>query len=253
MQFLWPHHVGTLSPAGVADAFTWPRHDAPYLRAVMVETADGAARSPQGLSGGISSAADRLVFATIRGLSDVILVGAETVRSEGYGPPRERPELVDRRREAGQAPVPRVAIVTRSGDLDVASPLFTEAVEKPLVFAPASLPAERRAALSPVADVVMVGDSECEPRAIVAELGRRGLNRIACEGGPTVLGQFMAQRLVDELCITVTPLAFGGTGDAEPVARIIGGAPLPDAPRPMRLAHVLESDGTLFLRYTAPA
>ncbi len=252
MQILWPHHPGTLSPAGVADAFTWPRHDAPYVRAVMVSTADGAAKSPKGLSGGISSAADRLVFATIRGLSDVVLVGAETVRSEGYGPVRPRPELVDRRAAAGQAPVPRVAILTRSGDLDTSGPLFTDSSEPPLVFTSATIDPDRRKALEQVAEVVEVGDADCEPGRVIAELGRRGLNRIACEGGPSILGQFMGPRLIDELCLTVTPLAYGGTGDGPAVSRIIGGPPLPDSPRPMRLAHVMESDGTLFLRYTAP-
>lgn len=252
MQFLWPRHPGTLSPAGVADAFTWPRHDAPYVRAVMVATADGAAKSPKGLSGGISSAADRLVFATIRGLSDVILVGAETVRSEGYGPVRPRPELVDRRAASGQAPVPRIAIVTRSGNLDLTAPLVTDSVEPPLIFTTTSLPADRREALAAVAEVIEVGESDCEPDRVIAELGSRGLNRIACEGGPSILGQFMGRRLIDELCLTVTPLAYGGTGDEPAVSRIIGGPPLPDSPRPMRLAHVMESDGTLFLRYTAP-
>lgn len=252
MQFLWPDHRGSLSPAGVADAFTWPDHGSPYVRAVMVSTADGAAKSPKGLSGGISSAADRLVFATIRGLSDVILVGAETVRSEGYGPPRQRPELADRRAAAGQSPAPRVAVMTRSGNLDPTSSLFTDNPVKPLVFVPGTAPADRLAALAEVAEVVQVGDSDCEPAAVVEELGRRGLNRVACEGGPSVLGQFMEHRLIDEICLTITPLAFGGTGGGDPVSRILAGPALADAPRNMRLAHVLESEGTLFLRYTAP-
>lgn len=252
MKILWPDHYGSLSPAGVADAFTWPESDKPYVRAVMVSTADGAAKSPKGLSGGISSAADRLVFATIRGLSDVILVGAQTVRSEGYGPPRPRPELADRRAAAGQAPVPRIAILTRSGDLDVTAPLFTEAVERPLVFVPGGLTDDRRAALEAAADVVTISSGDSGPDEVIAELGRRGLNRIACEGGPSVLGQLMVGRHIDEICLTITPLAYGGTGDEDPVSRIIGGPALPDAPRQMRLAHVMVSQGTLFLRYTAP-
>ncbi len=177
---------------------------------------------------------------------------AETVRSEGYGPPKARPELADRRAAAGQSPTPRVAIVTRSAELDPTSSLFTDAAEPPLIFTPANLPADRRAALETVAEIVHVGETSCEPAEVIAELGRRGLNRVACEGGPSVLGQFMAGRLVDEICLTITPLAYGGTGGADPVSRIIAGPGLADAPRPMRLAHVMESDGTLFLRYTAP-
>lgn len=252
MQLLFPDHFGTLSPAGVADAFTWPDTDKPFLRAVMVSTADGAAQSPKGLSAGISSAADRLVFATIRGLSDVILVGAETVRSEGYRLPRPRPELADRRGAAGQAPVPRLAIITRSGNLDTSSSLFTDPAVPPLVYVPANLDPERRTALARGAEVISAGDDSVEPPLVVADLAARGLHRVACEGGPSALGQFVAHHLIDELCLTITPLLFGGTAGQDPVTRIIGGQPLTDAPRPMRLAHVMESDGTLFLRYTAP-
>lgn len=252
MQLLFPQHYGTLSPAGVADAFTWPDTDRPFLRAIMVSTADGAARSPKGLSGGISSAADRLVFATVRGLSDVILVGAETVRSEGYRAPRPRPELADRRQAASQAPTPRLAIITRSGDLDIAGSLFSEAAEPPLIYVPATMADERRTSLATVAEVVVAGDEDVAAPLVVADLSARGLNRVACEGGPSILGQFVAHRLIDELCLTITPLLYGGTSSESPVTRIIAGLPLDDSPRPMRLAHIIESDGTLFLRYAAP-
>ena len=76
MRMLFPESAGSLSPAGVADALAWPDGTDPCVRAIMVATADGSARSPKGLSAGISSAADRLVFGTLRGLSDVILAGA---------------------------------------------------------------------------------------------------------------------------------------------------------------------------------
>lgn len=253
MRMLFPESAGSLSPAGVADALAWPDGTDPCVRAIMVATADGSARSPKGLSAGISSAADRLVFGTLRGLSDVILAGAETVRSENYGPPKPRPELERRRAEAGQTTVPRVAIVTGSGDLDPTSPLFTQAVEPPLVLAPASLPADHRAALAPVAEIVDCGTDRVEPAAVVAALAERGLRRVALEGGPGLLAQMMAASLVDELCLTVTPLLFGGSDVAHPTPRIMAGSPLPDAPRPMTLAHVIESDGTLFLRYRVGA
>lgn len=249
MRMLLPELAGTLSPAGIADAYDWPDPDRPWVRAVMVSTADGAARSPTGLTAGISSAADRLVFATMRGLADVILVGAQTVRSEGYGPPQPRPELEARRERAGQRPVARVALVTGTGRLDPASSLFTEVEQPPIVFAPATLPSDRREALEPVAELIIAGDDRVEGPAIVEALRMRGLNRISCEGGPNLLGQLTAAGLIDELCLTVTPLLSGGSYTDHPVLRILSGAPLPDSPRPIHLEHVIESDGTLFLRY----
>jgi riboflavin biosynthesis pyrimidine reductase len=250
VHMLLPERVGTMSPAGVADAYAWPESDRPWVRAVMVATADGAARSPQGRSGGISSAGDRLVFGTIRGLSDVILVGADTFRLENYGPVRLHPALAKRRAEQGMPEVPRLAVVTSSGRLDETAPVFTEAPTPPLLLVPGTLPADRRAALEPVAEIVEIGTESLDLHQGVAELAQRGLNRITVEGGPRLLGQLAALGLMDELCLTVTPLMSGGAYNGEPVPRILDGTDLPDPPRSLHLAHAIEDAGTLFLRYT---
>ncbi len=78
----------------------------------------------------------------------------------------------------------------------------------------------------------------------MAELARRGLAQVLCEGGPHLFGSLLAADLVDELCLTVSPLLIGpGPG------RIVAG-PGRSEPLPMRLAHLLEADGTLLTRYT---
>ena len=77
--------------------------DGHWLRANMVATADGAA-SLNGLTQGISSDTDRRVFALLRTLCDVILVGASTVREEKYKPARPQ-ELWSHLRE-GRPPTP---------------------------------------------------------------------------------------------------------------------------------------------------
>ena len=103
--------------------YAWPDWPVPtaWLRANMVTTADGAARSPDGLSAGISSDADRRVFGRLRGLADVVLAGAGTVRAEGYKPAKVKPEFADRRAAAHQTPVPAIAVVSRSLELDLGS------------------------------------------------------------------------------------------------------------------------------------
>ena len=63
-----------------------------------------------------------------------------------------------------------------------------------------------------------------------------------CEGGPHLLGQLAAEGLLDELCLTVTPV-LAGPGPT----RVVAGAPFPA--RPMTLEHVLTEDGALFCRY----
>jgi riboflavin biosynthesis pyrimidine reductase len=80
----------------------------------------------------------------------------------------------------------------------------------------------------------------------LAALRDRGLGRVLCEGGPHLLGQVATDGLLDELCLTVSPV-LAGPGPT----RVIAGAPFPA--RPMTLAHVLEDDGFLFCRYLVDA
>ena len=83
----------------------------------MVASVDGAT-AIDGVSGGLGGPADKQVFSAIRGVADVILAGAGTVRAERYGPPRTPPSIQAARRARGQAAKPRLAVVSRSLDLD---------------------------------------------------------------------------------------------------------------------------------------
>ena len=99
----------------------------------MISTLDGAI-TLNGRSGMLGGPADRRVFQALRSLADVILVGAGTARAEAYGPVVLAPEVRELRERRGQAPVPPIALVTRSGNLDWSSPLFTKAEVRPIVF-----------------------------------------------------------------------------------------------------------------------
>lgn len=132
MRMLWPEARDPLDDAGIDDAYAWP--PGLWLRANMVSTADGAARSPDGLSAGISSPVDKRVFGRLRGLADAILVGAGTVRAEGYRPARPKRSFEARRAAAGQRPAPVIVVVTRSLDLAPDLPLFAGPVERPVVL-----------------------------------------------------------------------------------------------------------------------
>ncbi|MEU2465317.1 pyrimidine reductase family protein [Streptomyces sp. NPDC012486] len=228
----------------LADAYAYPGGRRPWLRANMVSTLDGAAQH-DGRSQGISCAADMRVFGTLRGLADAVVVGAETVRLEGYRPARAREAFAARREAAGQGPAPAVAVVSASLDLDFSLPLFVSPLVPTLVITGSAAPSDRvRAARESGAEVVFAGDgSAVDPARAVAELAARGLGRLLTEGGPRLLGQFVAAGVLDELCLTLSPLLTAG--DAQ---RIAGG---PAAPVPERFALVslLEEAGFLFTRY----
>lgn len=233
---------------GLAAVYAYPEETdegRPWLRANMVSALDGAARL--GLhSEGLSGAADKRIFGVLRALSDVVLVGAETVRSEGYRPARAREVFRTGRAARGQAPAPAIAVVTRSLDLDLSAPLFTEPLQPTVLITSAAAPAEARRAAAAVADLVVAGEQRVDLAAAVRALTDRGWTRILTEGGPRLLGQVAAAGLLDELCLSVAPLLTAG--DAP---RILDGPALASVQR-LELSSLLEEDGFLFARYTRP-
>ncbi|MFD9909564.1 pyrimidine reductase family protein [Streptomyces sp. NPDC059063] len=228
----------------LADAYAYPAGPGAWLRANMVSTLDGAAQH-DGRSQPISSATDMRIFGTLRGLADAVVVGAQTVRQEGYRPARAREAFAARRAAAGQAPAPAVAVVSASLDLDFTLPLFTAPLTPTLVVTGAAAPADRLdAARKAGVEVVIAGDGAVvEPARVVGELGERGLTRLLTEGGPRLLGQFVAADVLDELCLTVSPMLTAGA------AQRIAGGPALAVPERFALTSVLEEAGFLFTRY----
>jgi riboflavin biosynthesis pyrimidine reductase len=212
-----------------------------HVRSNFVASADGAAEV-DGRSGGLAGSADRRVFRTLRWLSDVVLVGAGTARDENYGPVVVPPDRREMRVAAGLAPVPPVAVVTRSLDVDPAARLFAAEV-RPVLLTCETAPEARRRALAEVADVRVCGEDAVDPRAALAVLTDRGWTRILTEGGPMLHATLAADGLLDELCLTIAPL-LGGPGHRG----IVRGTRWPGT-LGLTLVHVLEEDGTLFLRY----
>lgn len=215
----------------------------PWVLANMVASADGAA-SLDGRSGGLGGDADRAAFFAIRGVADVIVAAAGTVRAERYRPPSDPSDAVARgRRARGQAPRPRLAIVTRRMDLDPTAEIFGDPDQPPLVFTGADADPARRRAIDAVAEVVEVGRDGVDLRAMIAWLGAAGASVVLTEGGPNLLGQLIGAALLDELCLTVAPLLVAGR--SERIAHTVGDA----VATGLALDRVLEADGELLLRY----
>jgi riboflavin biosynthesis pyrimidine reductase len=253
-----PEETGQAAPAAVmalAGLYAYPADeelDRPWLRANMVVSVDGAA-SLVGRSGGLSGPADRLLFSVLRSLADVVLVGAATVREERYRPAAERAIWSVLR--VGRAPTPPIAVVTRELSLDPDSHLIARAPggSRTIVLTTAAAPDRRRAAVARHADVVVAGQDSLTPAAVIGALAERGYRRVLTEGGPNLLGQFSAAGLLDELCLTISPLLEGGwAGRILTVPDHAGAAATASGPwaaARLRLAHVLEDQGALLCRY----
>lgn len=222
----------------LADAYDWPA--TPWVRASMVMGLDGSIAGPDGRSGSISSATDRAVLAAIRRYADAYLVGAQTVRVEHYSAVRAEPEAVERRLASGQAAAPTLAVVSATCRFDWDDVAFTGSENRPIILTvERSEPADRSTA-SRWCDVVVVGDERVEPGAALMALAERGLSRVTCEGGASLLADMVRADVLDEIDLTLAPLAT-----AAPRRAAQGPAVLTR----MELAQLLEDDGFLFARY----
>nr|WP_307872806.1 pyrimidine reductase family protein [Actinoplanes ovalisporus] len=219
-----------------ADGLTelYPRNPAPTLRMNFIASADGAV-TVDGLSGGLHGPGDKEIFDSLRMVCDALVVAAGTVRAENYDALRLTPEARAWRVAHGRPEFPLMVIVSRSLEFDLGQLVFSDAPIRPIVLATGGAEA---AHLADAADVVRVPDLG----AGVAALHERGATQLLCEGGPSLFGSMIAADLVDELCLTVSPLLVGGGP-----GRIATGAVT--VPRRMSLRHVLTLDDMLFLRY----
>lgn len=220
------------------------------LRANFVSSVDGAATA-DGLSAGLQTPGDNAIFAALRDLADVVLVGAGTARAEGYRPTDLGPARTAKRLDFGLPAELPTALISRRLLLDPASALFTDTspTARTIVLTCSDTDDAVRQALAAVADVVICGDDEVDLGVAKAALAELGLTRVLCEGGPSLFADLARAGVVDELCLSVTPMLAG------PGARRIVAGDTWDGQgaAALQLVGLLEEDGALFGRYRRPA
>ena len=183
----------------------------PWMRCNMVSTVDGSATGAAGDSGSINNDADGRVFRVLRGLADVIVVGAGTAKAEAYGPADVPIVLVSRKGSV------YMATCSRSDGVDAARELLGEE------------------------HVLTLGSHRVDLALLKKELADRGWVHQLCEGGPHLLRDLVFQGCVDELTATTVPQIVGGG-----YGRITEGAPVETE---LDLTLLLEDHGTLLGRW----
>jgi riboflavin biosynthesis pyrimidine reductase len=217
---IWPDRAEGLAAADLAGALGRRDDTRPFVAVNMIATADGRA-TIAGRTGPIANRADYELFHALRDHADAVMVGAETVRVEGYGPMDQLAVIVTRTARVPadvgllRAPGNRVVVLTPSPDAE----------------------------LPPCAAAVSYvrGTLEQGLRALRAE---HGVRTLLCEGGPQLLGDLVRGGLADELHLVIAPKLAAG---ADPLT-ILTGPPV-DPPADLQLRSVHESGGYLFLRY----
>ncbi len=211
------------------------------VRANFIASVDGAA-TEDGRTRGLNNADDKKVFDLLRMMCDVVLVGAGTLRMEGYGDLRLDGSAVAWRREHGLPAQPTLAVVSGRLGLGPEMAAFAQAPTRPIIFTHQHSTPEKREDLSRAADVLVCGNETLDPQAMLGALAQRGLFQVLCEGGPHLFGTLIEADCVDELCLTLSPVLENGSA-----GRITAGAP--QTPRRMRLGGVIAAGDMLMLRY----
>jgi riboflavin biosynthesis pyrimidine reductase len=213
----------------------------PWLITNFATTADGRA-TIDGRSGAIGDDGDLEVFRRLRTQVDALLIGTRTLGIERYGRAVRRPELRAARTALGLAPEPLVATVSRSGELPTEIPLFQEPEANVVVFAPPQTPEPDCPAC---VTLVRLDPAELTLTSALRHLrAEHGVRSLLCEGGPTLMGALLHERLVDEVFLTLAPqLAGGGTGPT------MSSGPALAEPAALQLVWALERAGSLYLRY----
>jgi riboflavin biosynthesis pyrimidine reductase len=213
LERIWPDRAPVTADDLVGDAAA--PEGRPWVSAIMVSSLDGRA-TLEGTSRRLGGPHDLQMLLALRRRADALIVGPGTVAAEGYGP----------------LPCPAV-LVSRSFQLPWEAGLFAAPGQRVLVYtrAEGSVP-------DLPADVVLVPEDDL--RAVLADLRARGIERLLCEGGPTVNRALLDAGLVDELFLTLSPVV---SGEGPPIV-----ADGPSAP--LTLRSVATADGDLYLRYS---
>lgn len=213
-------------PITIAEAYDRPRPphpDRPWVGLSMVMSIDGSV-ALDGESGGLGNPNDLEVLLTLRRLSDVVIVGAGTVRGEGYGPPKQEGK--------------RIGVVTNSGDVDLDRDLFTSGAGFVITSESADVDESR-------VDVLRAGADELDITLALTRLDEivPGVRWVQAEGGPGFNGSLLDADVIDEIDVNISPNAVGGAGP-----RLITGAD--EERRGYALDQLLVDDaGFVFTRY----
>jgi riboflavin biosynthesis pyrimidine reductase len=190
--------------------------DSPCLFANFVASVDGVVALPGDAESGHlisqNNEADRFVMGLLRACADAVVLGAGTFRkSPGHLwhadaiYPAGATLFAETRKRLGLRARPTLVLVTGSGVIDTAQPAIHDALIVTTVAGEATL----RAHAPPTARIAVLGSNRIRFADLLALLQQEGSRIVLTEGGPSLLGELVADGLLDELFLTSSPTLFG--------------------------------------------
>lgn len=194
----------------------------------FVTSIDGAAVI-EGGSSALNDDDDKAMFLAMRSMADFVVVGSGTVKAEDYGPMRSY----------HGRPAPHLVIVTGRLSVDPGARVFSDPDKRVTLLTGSDSDPDRAEELGEVADVIVLRDLSASGIAHYLRMA----GTVLVEGGPSLMGQFVAAGLIDEMAWTIAPLA--AAGDSPRMAH----GPAAEPPVEMKLDRMLHGDRSLFVRY----
>lgn len=214
--------------------------DRPYIVCNFVSSADGKA-TVAGRTAALGGTGDRAAFHLLRTQVDALLAGTGTLKTERYGVPIRDERLERIRLEEGRFAQPFAVIISRSGHIPSDIPMFADPRSRIILYAPPGTVVADGAARLTVHDGDPPPDNLAE---VLASLRRdHAVRSLLCEGGPALLSALLAEDLVDELFLTISPVLVGG----DELGVTVG--PRLQSPLTLNLVWAMEHEGNLLLRY----
>jgi riboflavin biosynthesis pyrimidine reductase len=212
----------------------------PYVVCNFVSSADGKATA-SGRTAPLAGAGDKVAFHLLRTQVDAVLAGTGTLEIERYGAPIRDERLERMRVDEGRSPQPFAVVISRSGRIPVDLPMFVDPRSRIIVYAPPGAVVPD----GPAQITLHEGDPSPDslPNVLVSLRRDHAVKSLLCEGGPTLFSALLADDLVDELFLTISPVLVGGDE-----LGVTAGGSLP-SPLTLTLIWAMEHEGHLLLRY----
>jgi riboflavin biosynthesis pyrimidine reductase len=237
----------------------------PHVISNFVTTLDGVVslnENGHASGGDISgfSAQDRMVMGLLRAIADVVIVGSGTLgvdRRHVWTAERIYPGLAGEYRRLraalGKRELPLMVVVSGSGRLDPGLPVFASGEMRSLIVTSTAGARRLRKPGAPAAVEIRAvrGGGAIRARSILEQVRRASAGKlILVEGGPRLLGDFYAERLLDEQFLTLAPQIAGRDAGDQRLSLVMGRTFAPQRPLWGRLVDLRRGNNQLFLRYS---
>jgi len=179
-----------------------------FINAAM--SADGKIATIERKQTRISGSLDFERVDELRASSDAVMVGIGTVLSDNPSLTVKSRERREKRRSEGKDENPVRIVVDSTALTPMDADIFKKGEGKRIIAVSESAPSEKVKLLEKYADIITIGKKSVELKKLLAELKKRGINRLMVEGGAMLNWTLVSCGLVDELYTFIGNIIIGG-------------------------------------------